>query len=141
VADRPGDLSGGQPSGLRLGTPGPDQGYALRLVKRLRPRVHLGPLDHFEDVAAGLVAVGLKRAASYGRAPILADLEVAAASFGFFDDTAARSVVEPRSHAFAGVASPHHYEKLRELADSVATESLRCSPSEAAQRYDQRANP
>jgi hypothetical protein len=87
--------------------------------------VRLTPLEHFDDVAAGLVAVGLKRAAAVGRAPILADLEVAASRFGFFDELPSRSAQEERARAFAGLANPHHYEKLRALADSVPAEELK----------------
>ena len=31
-ADRPGDLVGAQPKGTKLGNPGPDQGYAIKLA-------------------------------------------------------------------------------------------------------------
>ena len=41
--DRPGDLGGAQPRGPRLGTQGPDQGYALRLATLLEPALRLQP--------------------------------------------------------------------------------------------------
>ena len=37
-ADRPAEVQGRQPSGARLGFQGPDQGYAITLAARLRPR-------------------------------------------------------------------------------------------------------
>ena len=35
MADRPGELTGRQPEGVRLGSPGPDQGFVLRIAQRL----------------------------------------------------------------------------------------------------------
>ena len=35
LAQRPGDLKTGQPRGVHFGNPGPDQGYALVLARRL----------------------------------------------------------------------------------------------------------
>ncbi|HLI15395.1 MAG TPA: hypothetical protein VKV23_04995 [Acidimicrobiales bacterium] len=110
------------------GVPGPDQGYALRLARRLEDRLVLEPGEHREDVVAGIVAIAMRRAARAGRAPVLADLELAAELFGFLSD-APSDLVEHRRAAFAGVA--HDYGRRRELAASVPEESLALTPETA----------
>ena len=42
LADRPGELAGRQPLGPRLGYPGPDQGYVLKLAHRFEPTAGAG---------------------------------------------------------------------------------------------------
>ena len=69
-AGRPGDLSGpGEvPWGGAFGTPGPDTGYALRL---------LADAGRCGDEATALAAVVAARSSWLGRAPVAADLEAA----------------------------------------------------------------
>ena len=69
-AGRPGDLSGpGEvPWGGAFGTPGPDTGYALRL---------LADAGRCGDEATALAAVVAARSSRLGRAPVAADLEAA----------------------------------------------------------------
>jgi hypothetical protein len=56
TADRPGDLDAGQPPGTRLGTQGPDQGYAYKLVSNhFDDQLQLGKLSRV-DVVSGCVA-------------------------------------------------------------------------------------
>ena len=43
VADRPAELTNGQPTGAGLGIPGPDQGYALRLARRFEDLIRAAP--------------------------------------------------------------------------------------------------
>src|SRR3954468_15813406 len=38
--DRPAEIEGRQPEGMRLGYQGPDQGYAFTLAERFRGRIH-----------------------------------------------------------------------------------------------------
>ena len=97
TADRPGEVVGeGQPNGGRLGVQGPDQGYALLLARTLVSRLHLAAGEHLDDVVVGCVGVALKRSALFGRAPVLADLEVAFGLFGFFGDSPSIALVEKR---------------------------------------------
>ena len=70
-ADRPGDLDGRQPSGPGLGFQGPDQGYALKLAARLRPLLVLSDAERVDDAVTGCTAIGMRRASSYGRAPVI----------------------------------------------------------------------
>jgi hypothetical protein len=124
VADRPGDLVGRQPIGDQLGSQGPDQGYMLTLAESARGSLRLGPNESEADVIVGASAIGTKRASLFGRAPVMHDLTVAFTIFGFLDDGTPDELVEVRRRAFEEVHSPHHYRKLRELADMVPAEVL-----------------
>ena len=130
LADRPGELIGGQPDGEGLGVPGPDQGYALRLARRFEDRLVLEPGEQAEDAIAGCVGVALKRAASFGRAPVAADLDVAFRVFGFLPPAPDESLVAWRKELFAGVSHAHHYAEARALVDLVPEAVLRMAPSE-----------
>jgi hypothetical protein len=124
VADRPGELVGGQPSGARLGSQGPDQGYALTLVKLFDGKLHLGRVHH-ADAVAGCVAVATKRSALFGRAPVVHDLTAAFSIFGFLDEYAPEELVALREEMFAEIHSPHHYRERRAVADLVDEVALR----------------
>ncbi len=130
MADRPGELTGGQPAGEGLGVPGPDQGYALRLARRFEDQLHLLAGEYAEDVIAGCVGVALKRAAGFGRAPIAADLEVAFRVFGFLPPGPDDRLAVRRRELFAGLSHPHHYGEARHLVDLVPESALRLSPRE-----------
>lgn len=130
VANRPAELTNGQPTGAGLGIPGPDQGYALRLARRFEGQLLLGPGEHADDAIAGCVGVALKRAASFGRAPVAADLEVAFRVFGFLPPGPDESLVAWRKELFAGVSHPHHYAEARHLVDLVPESVLRMPPNE-----------
>jgi hypothetical protein len=126
LARRPGDLGGeGHPDGDRLGSPGPDQGYVYRLVPAFRAQVRLAEGESWDDVAVGAATIALKRASSYGRAPVIHDLTLALAIWGFLDANPPAELVEARRQWFAGVANPHHYAQRRALADAVPESSLR----------------
>src|SRR5436190_5167258 len=86
TATRPGDLQRGQPTGRTMGSPGPDQGYALKLAELFEDRLERAPAEHRHDVVAGGVAVALRRASILGRAPVSHDLEFGCGLFGYLDD-------------------------------------------------------
>ena len=135
LAVRPGDLEGrGQPSGPGLGVQGPDQGYALTLARRLRDQLVLTDGERAADAIAGCLGVALRRAALFGRAPVIDDLRLAFALFGFLDGDAPQDLVEFRRHRFAGADSSHHYAEVRELAVLVPEETLRMTAGEVAAR-------
>jgi len=124
-ADRPGDLVGSQPHGDLLGSQGPDQGYALKLAEEVfAPQLRIGDLA-VDDVIAGGVAVALKRASDFGRAPVAHDLRLAFELFGFLDDEPPTELVELRRRLFPGVAHPHHYAEGRAIVDLVPQSTLR----------------
>ena len=78
----------------------------------------------------GGVAVALKRAALFGRAPVLADLELAFTLFGFLGE-APEDLVEGRREIFAGAG--HHYWQTRWIADRVPEATLRLTPAQVGQ--------
>jgi hypothetical protein len=127
TADRPGELEGRQPEGGRLGTPGPDAGYALSLAARLRGRLHLLDGEHEADALAGAAAIGMKRAGLFGRAPVLHDVQAGLVVWGFLDDPADADLAELRRELFAEIHHVHHYELLRHVADAVPADLLRQS--------------
>ena len=126
-AERPADLKGRQPVGPRLGRPGPDQGYALRLARRFEDRLELAPTEDREDAVAGCLGVALKRASIFGRAPVIWDLELAFTLWGFLGG-APEELVAFRKPLFEGAR--HDYESQREIADRVSEETLRMTPEQ-----------
>lgn len=134
---RPADFGGEnrQPVGTRLGSQGPDQGYALKLATLLEPELQLTAGEHAHDALAGIVAVGLKRASLLGRAPVIHDLRIAATIFGYFDAGADPDLVQLRKGLFEEVGHFHHYAELRGIADMVDADVLRQTPPQAAGRY------
>ena len=132
MADRPADLQRGQPVGPKLGRPGPDQGYLLKLAEeRFTDRVEVAEGEQAEDAIAGCVAVALRRAALFGRAPVALDLEMALRLWGFLGG-APDDLVEFRRRLFAGAA--HHYWDHRAVTDLVPDETLRLTPAQVTDR-------
>jgi hypothetical protein len=134
-ASRPGDLEGRQPVGEGLGYQGPDQGYALRLAARFRPQLVLSDAERADDAVAGCTAIAMRRAALYGRAPVIHDLRIAFLMWGFLDPAPDAELVVVRVKAFDGVADPHHYEALRAVVDAVPEATLRMTPQAVVETY------
>jgi hypothetical protein len=135
LADRPGELvDGGQPQGPSLGSPGPDQGYVLRLARQFEGKLVLHAGEHQRDALAGACAVALKRASLYGRAPVVHDLTVALTIWGYLGD-AAPELAQLRGHLFEEVAHPHQYRELRRLVDMVPDEALRQTPAQVTEAH------
>lgn len=126
VADRPGDLHGGQPRGDLLGSPGPNVGYALRLAHRIADRFALAPHEHLDDAVSVVGEVAMKRAASYGRAPVIADVESAALLLGY-QGGCAPDFAEWRAAMVDG--AHHDYRVRRVLCDAIDLDVLRQAPS------------
>jgi hypothetical protein len=138
-AERPAGISGRQPVGTRLGFPGPDQGYALLLAERVRPRVQVSSGESVDDALAGCLGVALRRAALYGRAPVIHDLTIALTVWGFFDPNPPADLLALRRTRFAGVAHlAHHYAEAREIAENVPESVLKMTPSEVQQQFPSR---
>ncbi|WP_419919951.1 hypothetical protein [Candidatus Poriferisocius sp.] len=130
LAGRPAELTGGQPQGTGMGVPGPDQGYALRLARRFEQELLLEAGEEVEDVIAGCLGLALKRAAAFGRAPVMADLRVAFMLFGYLPPAAGTTFLAWRRKLFAEVSNPHHYLEARHLVNLVPEEILRLTPDE-----------
>jgi hypothetical protein len=136
VADRPGDLSGTQPSGPLLGRPGPNVGYAVVLAHRVRDRLSLGAHESIDDALAVVAELAMKRAASFGRAPVMADVDTATSLLGYEGD------VDPVFVAWrvrAAHGASHEYGTRRALVDAVPDAVLRMPPKTAALLVDARA--
>ncbi|MBN2624595.1 MAG: hypothetical protein JXA83_14550 [Acidimicrobiales bacterium] len=133
--DRPGDVEeAGFARGDRLGSPGPDQGYVYVLARRFEGQLQLASDENEADALAGAVAVALKRASLFGRAPILPDVTVALTVWGFLGD-ASPDMIAYRQPLFAEVANPHHYPELRRIVDLVPDEVLRLTPEQVADKH------
>jgi hypothetical protein len=125
TADRPGDLAGGQPTGPLLGRPGPNVGYALLLTHRITDRFDLGDHEPGEDAIAVVSELAMKRSASFGRAPIAADVEIAARLLGYLGG-ATTEFVAWRAEAVDG--ADHDYDRRRRIVDAVPDAELRMPP-------------
>jgi len=135
LPDRPGDvIADGQPRGDRLGHQGPDQGYALSLARRFEGTLTLTPGEHEKDALAGAVAVGLKRASIFGRAPMIHDLTIALTVWGFLGE-APKDLVELRKHLFEEVSHPHHYGELGRIVDLVREATVRMTPAQVTEAH------
>jgi hypothetical protein len=134
-ADRPGDLTApgdaAHVDGALMGRPGPNIGYAYTLAARTCSRLRLSPHEHGEDVIAVLAEIAGKRAARFGRAPVIGDIDVAVELLGF-DGTADEAFVELRARLLHDAG--HDYTRRRELVDAVPEELLRLRGTALAER-------
>lgn len=121
VADRPGDVVG--PSERRFDDPGPDAGYALSLIAR-RTLV-LGESEDRHDAEAVVSELAMRRAASFGRAPTITDVDIAIAVLGY-DGDADGDFLARRARAVHGAG--HDYPRRRALVNSIPADVLRASP-------------
>ncbi len=126
-ADRPGDLGAMQPKGALLGSPGPNVGYALRLANRVRDRMTLEPHEEADDAIAVVAAIAMKRAATFGRAPTVNDVDFAMELLGYRGD-APEDVRSWRPDVIRAAA--HDYTVRRAVVDTVSTGLLRLPISE-----------
>lgn len=132
--DRPAEIKElTPPVGRRFGSAGPDLGYGLMLARRLEHRLELGPGGDREDVVAGCFACGSRRASSFGRAPVIHDMEWAYILWGYLGD-APDDLVAWRAPLFRGAA--HDYEVQRHIADAVRPDTLRLTPAQVRARLD-----
>jgi len=136
VADRPAELRFPVRTGGRnLGTPGPDQGFALRLARRFSERMQLRPGESEDDAVVGAALLASRRAALFGRAPTVHDVETALALWALLDADVPDGLLEVRRQAFLSAA--RDYPVQRDLVDRVPEWAIRLSPSEVAARRDE----
>lgn len=127
VPDRPADYRPGvPPQGRGFGVAGPDQGYALLLARRLEGRLSLVQGELLEDALGACAAIAMRRAAVFGRAPVLADLEMAFTLAGYLGDPPAELVAWRAVH-LKGLSHDRWGE--RELAAAVPEPTLRLTPA------------
>lgn len=126
VPDRPGDeVAFGQPRGHLFGSPGPNIGYALTLAHRMESQLALAPHEHADDALAVVAELAMKRAASYGRAPVITDLECAALVLGYLGGS------PPEFAKWREVVADHAHEsyfRRRNLCDAVDLDVIRLTP-------------
>jgi hypothetical protein len=121
--DRPAELlSLRPPEGPRFGAAGTDLGFGLKLANRVAERAVLADGEHLEDVVAGCFACGCRRASIFHRGPVIHDMELAFAVWGFLTG-APDQLVDYRRPLFAGAA--HDYTRQRVVADAVTEAALR----------------
>lgn len=132
-ADRPGDLHGAQPRGELLGSPGPNIGYALALVHRVQSRFAVVPHEHAGDAAAVVGEIAMKRASSYGRAPVMADVDCAMLILGY-QGGCTPDFAEWRTAAVEG--AHHEYPRRRAFCDGVSLDALRLAPAALESRVE-----
>jgi len=138
TAIRPGDLTGRQPSGPLFGNQGPDQGYALTLVRHFEPRLTVGEHEAVADAVAGCLGVALRRASLFGRAPVIHDWTVAFTVWGFLGEVPAE-LVEHRQRLFEGAA--HHYHDQRAIVDAVPEVTLRLPHGQVVESFPATGGP
>ncbi len=127
TTDRPAELRIPiRPAGPGMGTPGSDQGFALRLARRFEAKLRLAPDESPEDVIVGVALLAARRSGLLGRAPSVHDVRAALNLWGFLDDAPA-DVVDARRRAFRSVA--HDYVLQRALVDAVPAEALWPTPA------------
>jgi hypothetical protein len=132
TTSRPSELRGTRaPAGSALGTPGPDQGFALKLARRFEDRLVLRGGDTAEDAIWGCTAVAMRRSALFGRAPVIHDLTLAFTLWGFLEGAPA-DLVTARSPLFRSAS--HHYRVQRAIADCVLESTLRLTPEQVGER-------
>jgi hypothetical protein len=82
----------------------------------------LGEGERIEDAMAAALAIGMRRAAIFGRAPVSADLEFALASLGFLGPVDAATAAR-RQKLISGLS--RDYFRQRRLADICDETALR----------------
>lgn len=136
---RPGDIDGFQPDGPRLGDQGPDQGFALRIAAKRRPKLVLQAGEHADDVIRGCVGVATRRASIFSRAPVVHDVDIAFTIWGFYDRDPPEELVVLRRRMFEGLRHvSHHYAEAREVADLPPDATMRMTPAQVSDAYPAR---
>ncbi len=130
--------SGASPSGPRLGYQGPDQGYALALAGRVRPKLVLSDSERADDTLTACTAIAMRRASMFGRAPVIHDLHIAVTIWGFVDPAPPAELVALRRPLFEGAAEPEHYAAVRAIVDMVPDPTLRMTPADVQDAYPSR---
>lgn len=118
------------PGGGRFGNPGPDTGYALKLIEGRTFATGSG--EHHRDAIAAVAAVMAARAASFGRAPVKGDAEVAEVILGYAGPAAGPNPV--RASFVAGLA--HHPAASRPLIAAVDRSVLTAPIEEVIRRAE-----
>ena len=130
---RPGEIDGKQPAGSYLGHQGPDQGFALTIARRVSGRIRVQAGESLDDAIRGTVAIALRRASLYGRAPVIHDVTFALTIWGWLLDTPPADLLSRRKELFGGLGhAAHSYYEARELVDLVPDTTFKLSNEQLA---------
>ncbi|MFZ4514927.1 MAG: hypothetical protein ACOYN3_01275 [Acidimicrobiia bacterium] len=130
---RPGDaVANGQPEGPLLGNPGPNVGFAVKLVHHVHASLQLAVGEHDHDVEAVLSAIAMKRAAAFGRAPMIDDVRIAGELLGYLDPAPA-DFVTWRVHAVHDAG--HSYPVRRSVVDGIDEAYLKQPAAKVREAY------
>jgi hypothetical protein len=122
VADRPGDPRRAQPpEGPLFGTPGPNVGFAYTLAEHVKDRIECAEGEDLHDVIPVIAELAAKRAARFGRAPVIYDVETAMAVLGYDGSTDAEFA---QVRAVLVHDAGHDYYRRRAIVDAVPDELL-----------------
>jgi hypothetical protein len=91
--------------------------------------VRVGAHEHVHDAISVIAEVAGKRAASFGRAPVMPDIDVAIKALGY-DGTADNKFVELRTRLVQDAG--HSYLRRRAIVDAVPDTALRAPDAGAA---------
>jgi len=126
-AERPGDLGPHQPEGGLFGSPGPNVGYAYTLAEHGADQLTLAEHEDVHDVVPVIAEVAGRRAALFGRAPVMPDVEVATRLLGW-DGSADPAYERAREQLVQGAG--HAYITRRSIVEAVPEALLRRPPGE-----------
>ena len=96
-----------------------------------RIRVQAG--ESLDDAIRGTVAIALRRASLYGRAPVIHDVTFALTIWGWLLDTPPADLLSRRKELFGGLGhAAHSYYEARELVDLVPDTTFKLSNEQLA---------
>lgn len=124
---RPGDAAAQNMAGELRGTPGPNVGFGYTLAERASSGFETQPSEDRHDAASVVAEIAMKRAASFGRAPVVGDIEFAVELLGY-DGRADDDFVRERARRVHGAG--HDYPRRRAIVDAVPLSILRLSRKE-----------
>lgn len=121
-ATRPGDSLELDESGKTLlGNIGPGGGFALTLVAKMRPEIHLLHHEHAHDVEPLIAEVAMRRASYFTRSPMKSDVEFAMKMFSY--DKEATQGEEKWRVALVHDCG-HNEHRRREIVNSIPSEVI-----------------
>src|SRR5271165_7533943 len=86
-------------AGKGRGRPGPDQGFALKLARRVADGARLTEGESIDDAVLGCALIASRRAGTSGRAPSIHDVRLAFIIWGYLGE-APPALVAERAAAF-----------------------------------------
>ncbi len=132
-ANRAGDLPTGQPDGPLYGKPGPNVGFATKLAHGRSDRMHLRDHEALEDALPVVSELGMRRAASFGRAPTVHDIDWAIRLMGYD-----RPVGDDFDWRLPAVEGAHEeWPRRREIVNVVPDELLRLAPDQLGEGVEE----